>query len=99
MQYSLMLTRVVIVMIAVNEKNILVVKVIHLDKFLPEQSSPVGHVQETFLFCEFCFVNDSKTTVKKWKKLTETKLYTFWNNLIFVKKRTKMRMRQKFLGG
>ena len=65
MQYSLMLTRVVIVMIVVNEKNILVVKVIHLDKFLPEQSSPVGQVQETFLFCEFYFVNDSETTVKK----------------------------------
>ena len=45
MQYSLMLTRVVIVMIVVSEMNILVAKVIHLDKFLPEQSPPVGLVQ------------------------------------------------------
>lgn len=62
-----MLTRIVqIVMIVGSEMDTSVVKKLYSDKFLPEQSSAVGLVKKINIkFCEICFVDDLKPTVKK----------------------------------
>ena len=44
-----MLVRVILVIVVARAKDILVAKVIYLDKFLSEQISSVGFIKETFL--------------------------------------------------